>query len=445
MKKIKYTLKNIFNVFVLSLILILSSFAFCFASVDNYPSYGGNFSSVENTKYFMKCGVDLSSDSSNPTHIFNNIYAYKNSNNRTVVQYLYNNVYTTKFTSTSDQQDYVYFYYYNGNLNLYPYWSNNIPAFGGTPGGQSTYYISGSYIIPSISIGSSVEWIGPSINTIKYPYTFQNGYLFVFDLGSSGSMYSFDLTSKSEEYSNIGDNPFPNTNQSFWFDNSLPEVDETTIPSSSAITIHWDKGDKTNIFGQTQDMKATINGTSSGRYLYIYNPPAHYKWSGSSNPSASETINYPVTINGVSSGDNFYIYDSRALLYDYNQGGKVQGTITGETGYGSVSTDGAISVVTSDGAIYNQNSGGSTDISGANGGSISENINGLKETLDNFVNQFIQLLSAPISHIQQLIQSSHEFFDVFSQLFEWLPSDLSSVIVSGLIIMVVIGVIKMLL
>lgn len=266
-----------------------------------------------------------------------------------------------------------------------------------------------------------------------------------YDLGQSNTSYSFDLSSKSEEYSNIGSIPFPDTNQCYWFDNSLPELDETSIPSSAAITIDWSKGSKTNIFGQTQDMITSISGISTGRYLYIYNPPVHYKWSGSSNPTASEVVNYPVTINGVSSGDNFYIYDSYARLSDFNQGGKVTGTITGETGYGSVSTDGAISVVTSEGAIYNQNSGGSTDISGANGGSISENINGLKETLDNFVNQFIQLLSAPISHIQQLIQSSHEFFDVFSQLFEWLPSELSSVILSGLIIMVVIGVIKMLL
>lgn len=282
-------------------------------------------------------------------------------------------------------------------------------------------------------------------DVIRFPFTLQNGYLFVFDCGQSNSMYSFDLSSTSEEYSDIGSIPFPDTNQSYWFSDSLPEIDETTIPNSGATIISWLKGDKTNIFGQTQDMIATISGTSSGRYLYIYNPPVHYKWSGSSNPTASETINYPMIINGVSENETWYIYDSIARLTDFNQGGSVTGTVTGEDIIGSVSSDGAISLVTSSGAIYTQNSGGSTDISSANGGSIAENISGLKQTLDDFVNQFIHLLSAPISHIQQLIQSSHQFFDVFSQLFEWLPSELSSVIVSGLIIMVVIGVIKMLL
>lgn len=294
-------------------------------------------------------------------------------------------------------------------------------------------------------INSAISALDDALNIplIRYPYTFQNGYLFVYDLGQSGSMYSFDLSSKSEEYSNIGSIPFPDTNQCYWFDNSLPEIDETTIPSSSAIYIVWSKGSKTNIFGQTQDMVATISGTSSGRYLYVYNPPVHYKWSGSSNPTASEVINYPVTIDGVSSGDNFYIYDSYARLSDFNQGGKVTGTITGETGYGSVSSDGAITVTTSQGAIFNQTSGGSTDISGANGGSLAENINGLKETLDNFLNQFVQLLSAPISHIRQLISASHEFLSEFSHFFDWLPSEVSGFVISAFIVMVAIGIFKL--
>lgn len=389
---------------------------------------------------------------------------------------VYMNTSTLGMRYYGSNTDCDYFYYSNGSdvVVMFPTYSTMYYTSLGSvveqtssreSSGQRRYYTASTYGggLPYL-VDTNIPYLGefssytlalnyyqtngvtyPNNDIVKYPYTFQNGYLFVFDLGQSGTMYSFDLISKSEEYSNVGDNPFPDTNQSYWFDNSLPETEETTIPSSSAITIQWQKGDKTNIFGQTQDMKASISGTSTGRYLYIYNPPAHYKWSGSNNPTASETVNYPVTIDGVSSGDNFYIYDSRAILYDFNQGGKVQGTVTGETGYGSVSTDGAISVVTSNGAIYTQNSGGSTDISGANGGSIAENINGLKETLDNFVNQFIQLLSAPISHIQQLIQSGNSFFEVFSGLFDWLPSEVSGIIISGLIIMIVIGVLKMLL
>lgn len=284
---------------------------------------------------------------------------------------------------------------------------------------------------------------GP-VENIKYPFTLQNGYLFVYDLGSSGAMYSFDLTSTSEEYSDIGSDPFPDTNQAYWFSNSLPEIDETTIPASGAITITWQKGGNTNIFGQTQSMVSSISGTSTGRYLYVYNPPVHYKWSGSSNPTASETVNYPMVIDGVSDSDNFYVYDSIARLVDFNQGGTVAGTVTGEPGIGTVS-GGSISVTTSDGSIYVQTSGGSTDISGANGGSLAENISGLQQTLDNFVSQFVKLLSAPISHIQQLISSGSDFFEVMTGLFDWLPSEVSGVIVSALVVMVVIGVIKMLL
>lgn len=369
-------------------------------------------------------------------------------------------------TTTNDLDIYIGIVGTNSSYTTYtvsdsPY---NLVIRTGQTGSQSTFSATlqnGFYIVQgnysgdtssnsNVPIFSSLDDFISSLpyqseSDIRYPFTLQNGYLFVYDLGNSGSMYSFDLSSTSMEYSDIGSNPFPNTNQSYWFSNSLPEMDETSIPDLSTTIIHWDKGSNTNIFGQTQEMVATISGTSSGRYIYIYNPPVHYKWSGSSNPTASETINYPVIINGVTDSDNWYIYDSVARLTDFNQGGKVVGTVNSEPIIGSVTSSGSIVLTTSEGSIYVQSSGGSTDISGASGGSIIENINGIKQTLDDFVNQFIQLLSAPISHIQQLIQSGQNFFSFFTQLFDWLPSEVSGVIASALIVMIVIGVLKMLL
>lgn len=400
----------------------------------------------------------VSTITSSPVNITNDTYTYYYGADNTDIDYFY--------IVGNRSQIIVIFVSQSSGSTIYKYDTNNNVLQSQGFSSYSGYYYAAAYTAMYSTItDSTIPFLGtftnindaidyyivngvtyPSTNVpAKYPFILQNGYLFVYDLGSSSASYSFDLTSKSEEYSNIGSNPFPDTNQSYWFSNSLPEIDETTIPAAGANNIIWSKGNKTNIFGQTQDMVSSISGTSTGRYLYLYNPPVHYNWSGSSNPSASEVVNYPVTIDGVLDSDTWFIYDSVARLADFNQGGTVSGTVSGDQITGNVTSEGAISLVTSSGALYIQNSGGSTDISGANGGSIAENINGLKQTLDNFVNQFIQLLSAPISHIQQLIQSGNSFFNIFGQLFDWLPSSVSSVLVSGLVIMVVIGVLKMLL
>lgn len=289
------------------------------------------------------------------------------------------------------------------------------------------------------------EGIDYNVDIVRYPFTLQNGYLFVYDLGQSGTMFSFDLTSESMEYSNIGSNPFPDTNQSYWFSDSLPEIDETQIPPTSYNLISWDKGDNGNIFGMTKNMSATISGTSSGRYLFLYNPPVHYKWSGQSNPTASEVVNYPVVINGVSDSDNWYIYDSVARLTDFNQGGKVIGTITGEQIIGSVTSSGGFSLSTSSGAVYVQNSGGSTDISGAHGGSLLENIEGLKQAFDDAINNIILLISTPVEYIQRLIGFGGEFVQSIASFFDFLPEPLNTMVITGISVVIVIGVLHTLL
>ena len=99
----------------------------------------------------------------------------------------------------------------------------------------------------------------------------------------------------------------------------------------------------------------------------------------------------------------------------------------------------------SNGNLYVPTSGGDTDTSNANGGSILGNIKGLAQTLDYFVSSFTTLLSNAISHIQQLISAGSGFMGAMANLFTWLPSPVSSVITSALVIMIVIGVFKMLL
>jgi len=78
-----------------------------------------------------------------------------------------------------------------------------------------------------------------------------------------------------------------------------------------------------------------------------------------------------------------------------------------------------------------------------------EDGNGINQAITGAINSFketlINLFAPGIEAIQTLTSNGSEFMEAVGGMFAWLPSDLSSVIVSGLILMVVIGVFKMLL
>lgn len=64
------------------------------------------------------------------------------------------------------------------------------------------------------------------------------------------------------------------------------------------------------------------------------------------------------------------------------------------------------------------------------------------EIIEDFVGQVLELLSAPVSHIQQLVSAGSDFMRTLSQLYTWLPPEVSSTLISALIVVVVIGVFK---
>ena len=196
-----------------------------------------------NFTFASDVAVNISSDSSNPTEI-----ALNTSINRKYLCYCIDgSLYSVCVNNNSG----TFFYFASSNLvstsynyatstnGSSPYWIGQSTGnnYSDTYGFYYTFVsVSGydTFYVPVVSTEdealSLLSSFGATEPTVKYPFTLQNGYLFVIDLGSSSSSYSFNLTSKSEEYSNIGSIPFPNTNQSYWFTDTLPEVDETQIP-----------------------------------------------------------------------------------------------------------------------------------------------------------------------------------------------------------------------
>lgn len=279
------------------------------------------------------------------------------------------------------------------------------------------------------------------VSSAKSYYTLQNGWLSVIDLGSNGANYEFDLDTSFQMNSGLLSGTWGNgTSQRYWFSNDLPD-ENTSYLSTFGNAIEWEKGYPRNVFGQTKNATCTISGTSSGRYLYILNP-ALQQIADVQNPSVSPGVNnQPMIISGLIDGMSAKIYkltgtatlDGLNNAVDVNSGGSVTASDT--------SSDLTNGFTNSDDETVVQNAGGGNENEVAQ--SVNGYLQGIQNALDNFVNQFIGLLSAPISHIQQMIESGSNFFSVFGQLFTWLPEEISVIITGSLLVMVIIGVFKM--
>lgn len=273
-----------------------------------------------------------------------------------------------------------------------------------------------------------------------YNYTLQNGWLSVIDLGSSGASYNITLNTSFAEYSHLSE-PWWDSTQRYWFTNTMPEVGSTITNSETGTLITWEKTGNTDLIGRSKSAVANLSGTASGRYMIIYNPAYHmFNMFASGNKQES---NLPLNISGIPQG-------ATISLFKMDESMHLTGGITSQfiSDAGSaVATGSALNItdtfVDSDGNSVIQNSGGGNDIHESSG--IVSYIVSINDTLDNFTNQFVQLLSAPITHIQQLVSSGSNFFGVFGSLFTWLPAEVYQVIIGAFIVMVVIGVIKLLL
>lgn len=72
-------------------------------------------------------------------------------------------------------------------------------------------------------------------------------------------------------------------------------------------------------------------------------------------------------------------------------------------------------------------------------------IGSVKKLVNDFKQMIIDIFVAPVGAIKSMISSGTAFMGVVKDMFGWLPGDITTVIFSGLTLMVVIGVLKMLL
>lgn len=211
-----------------------------------------------------------------------------------------------------------------------------------------------------------------------------------------------------------------------------------TFPLSSMSDIQWFRSTEgRDLLGRTKKALFLDTTQSSDNFIVIYNP-TYRELSMSGQGDINPTIRVQ-----CSALINYHMY---SLTGEYNS----QGTIS------SYSIDGFsdpyVGTPTSDNEnVQGTNSTGATPNIGGSGneiggtGGIIEYVQGIQNTLDNFANSFISLLKAPISHIQSLISSGTDYFNVIRGLYGWLPDEVQGTINSAMIVSISVGVIALLL
>lgn len=240
----------------------------------------------------------------------------------------------------------------------------------------------------------------------------------------------------------IGGN-FPDSSQTFSFASSLPQSG-TSFPLPNAQKLPWIKDEPYNILGQSFNAKLGnfVLASSSQGFYAIHNPyfvnVENFNASGDLNTNSTLELDisgytslriYPLQdeILNSSSPDDFNIY--------WEGSSTDNGDGTGTVSWTPTAVDGSdVSNIGSNPNNLGINGGGNLDSS-----SIIQDI---KNTLDRFVENFISFVSAPISHIQQLISAGSGFMSALQGMYAWLPAQIQGYLISALTIIIAIGVFK---
>ena len=408
--------------------LLISSFSFVFAdddfstlnaayySTSNYTTYNSSTYAFSYYRYYASINFKLPVNSSG--------YTIECKQNAFTVEYIANEGDTMFSSYALSAGDTFHFDVYssssiNFKIDRDPSQTNTIPDTG---------YLN--------------DFVGFYVGSIPVPdsgYTnLENGNIVYFDLGSGKTL---DIEVESYFYSKSGviSGIWADDNRRYGFTDSLPTAN-TTIGETSGNVLSFSKSTKgQNLLGQTNYGIANISGTSSGRYLWIVNPMYNNKYFEDS--LSADALNGLMTITGVPAGTTVYTYKLKQNASSLGLDSDIP-SVSG--GVGSVATDSAIQtqyVSTDDPTqTYTQTVGG--DNSAPEEVSAAE---GIRQTLDQFVNGFMNLFTAPISHIQQLISSGSSFIQTLGGLFSWLPTPVTNVLSSALVLFIVIGVLKLLL
>jgi len=260
------------------------------------------------------------------------------------------------------------------------------------------------------------------------------------------------LTCTMKEYSTMVPlrQPWYWVNQSYMFVNDYP-TSSTRFPLVGSTEIPWmkDPSHPYTLTGQTKYAKYDLDLTAgAGRapMLMIYNPLYYVPATQGGyfpNYGSSDTTNASIIVSNLRPGVDIATYPLEQVM-NTDEGVLTVPSTADPTDphYSTTTEEGGVTVpVDSSGNVMGY--GGNTEA--PRDTSIQSALDTIAQTLTDFVDRFVQLMAAPISHIQQLISAGSAFMQSLSGLYTWLPPEVSSTVISALIVIVVIGVFKVLL
>lgn len=307
---------------------------------------------------------------------------------------------------------------------------------------------SSTFLFPSVeSLSSGLSAVRSFIDNGSWPsspsLTYENtvtiepGYI-LFAVTEGGSV-DLTCTMPVNNSLNVVGIPWDSTSR-IAFGVDRPTDGTTYTVDNFGSRINWGKmsGAPTNFLGLTKYAFAHYDDLpSNGSFVAIMNP-AYY-----GDSVVDPSINSPIYAT-FSAGGAYVKYSMNTQL-TLGVGGIMNPVITSDTGW----TDYAIAIPETNGAVtttdYVWNSTSASAVEFPDGGQndLSQSNNDV-QGIGGLIGRIINLLSAPITHIQNLFNSGSTFMVWLSSLWGWMPEPVTAVLTSALIVLIVVGVIKFL-
>lgn len=224
----------------------------------------------------------------------------------------------------------------------------------------------------------------------------------------------------------------------------------TTFPILSQDPINFAKTvSNQNLLGQTKNAISTKH-CIAGQYYALYLPYHYGGWLalGSSHvyPDGSTSggiVGANVTVSGSFAEIKVYPLTEKA------NGDLLTGSVTLDSGSddgfasyfdGEISDTGTVTWLDQNGDISSPSVGGTSYV--PEDVSTESIIDQIKNILSSIVSEIKNLFSFGYEAVNTLVSLMHDFVGVFKQLYEWLPTEVYSALVSAIIVAITIGVFK---
>lgn len=224
---------------------------------------------------------------------------------------------------------------------------------------------------------------------------------------------------------------------------SLPDAN-TKFPLSGMSNITFIPDESKGLDGYGRSYYGTVSHApfNSGWFV-VYNPAYTRSMQDDVLNSNPATFNPTLTVN-LQYCTEYHIYDlSETILPTGNESSSTTDYTTSQDGLYDDENDQwdiTSSLPTPSG---DPDVGGQQNNYAYDSKSLVEYVRDIGNVLSQFANSVVDLLKAPIAHIQSLITAGGTFFAMFAQMFTWLPPEVYAILTAALSLVIVIAVIKL--